>query len=366
MRILHRYITSSFLITFVVTLVVFTFVMCISLIFRVNDLLVRGVPWKPVFQIVFSGVPSLLALSIPISLITSSLLVFGRLSADGELAAMRACGVSVEQLVAGPVFVGMLFTCVCIYVNYELAPRGHWRRKEIRVELGVMRPLDFLEEGTFIHDFAGLTIYLGRMDGNDLHDVRISDTRERGIRREVRAKTGRVVTLEDGAGLTLELHDVMVDPFSRDTPEALFCKTWPIRISEGTEKRKYNPREKDLTIPELFDRITHPGHECFEDSGPEDRNQEIMLLTVELNKRLALSFSCFGFVLLGIPLGIKAHRKESTIGIAISLVLVFNFYLFIIIAESLSQRPALRPDVITWVPVILSIVIGTRLLKRSE
>lgn len=365
MRIIHRYITTDFLVTFVVTLVVFTFVMCISLIFRVNDLLVRGVPWKPVFQIVLSGVPALLALSIPISLITSSLLVFGRLSADGELAAMRACGVSIEQVISGPLLVGMLFTGVCIFINQELAPRGHFIRKDIKAALGVMRPLELLEEGTFIRDFAGLTIYIGRMDGDYLHDVRISDTRERGVRREVRAKRGRMMATEDENGIALELYDVMVDPFSRDTPEALFCKTWPIRIVDAMQKRKYRKREKDLTMSELIERVTQPERH-FPDSNEETRARQVMLLNVELNKRLALSFSCFGFVLLGVPLGIKAHRKESTIGIAISLALVFNFYLFIIVAESLARRPEIRPDLITWVPVILSIVIGTRLLKRSE
>ncbi len=366
MRIIHRYITTSFLITFAVTLVVFTFVMCISLIFRVNDLLVRGVPWKPVFGIVLSGFPALLALSIPISLITSSLLVFGRLSADGELSAMRACGVSIEQIVVGPLFLGALLTCVCIYINQELAPKGHHRRKEAKVALGVMRPLELLEEGTFIRDFAALTIYIGRMDGDYLYDIRISDTRERGLRREVRAKRGRVMATEDETGLALELYDVMVDPFSRDTPEALFCKRWPIRIANAMQTREYHKREKDLTMRELLERITQENHEHFAGSSEEAREREVMHLAVELNKRLALSFSCFGFVLLGIPLGIKAHRKESTIGIAISMVLVFNFYLFIIIAESLSQRPEVRPDVIAWAPVILSIVIGTRLLKRSE
>ena len=65
-----------------------------------------------------------------------------------------------------------------------------------------------------------------------------------------------------------------------------------------------------------------------------------MALAVELNKRLALSLSCLTFVLLGIPLGVKAHRKESSIGVAMGLFLVFNFYLFIVVAESLKSQTA--------------------------
>ena len=71
-------------------------------------------------------------------------------------------------------------------------------------------------------------------------------------------------------------------------------------------------------------------------------------------------------MLLGIPLGIKAHRKESSIGIAMSLFLVFNFYLFIIIGESLAARPETYPHLVVWAPVLVSLTLGLFIMRRAN
>ena len=60
----------------------------------------------------------------------------------------------------------------------------------------------------------------------------------------------------------------------------------------------------------------------------------------------------------------RSHRKETSIGFAISIMLVFLFYFFIIIADSLVSHPEFRPDLIVWVPVLLSELGGYLLLRR--
>ena len=79
-----------------------------------------------------------------------------------------------------------------------------------------------------------------------------------------------------------------------------------------------------------------------------------------------MALSCFSFALVGIPLGIRAHRKESAIGIGMALVVLFLFYLFIIVADSLLDRPQWRPDLIPWIPVLGSQLIGMVLLYRNR
>jgi lipopolysaccharide export system permease protein len=91
-----------------------------------------------------------------------------------------------------------------------------------------------------------------------------------------------------------------------------------------------------------------------------------MVFAVELNKRIVLAVACFAFVLLGVPLGVTAHRKESSVGLGISLFLVFNFYLFVIIAESLARKPEFRPDLIIWIPVLIAVTLGSYLIERTN
>ena len=131
----------------------------------------------------------------------------------------------------------------------------------------------------------------------------------------------------------------------------------------GAKEKTYHRKEDDLSWGELVRYIRNVA-----EFNPLLANRDVsvprMILAVELNKRLVLALSCIGFVLIGSPLGIKAHRKESSIGVAISIFLLFNFFLFIIIAESLTKHPSLRPDLMIWMPVLLSFGLGIRFLRR--
>ena len=91
MKIIHRYVAAVFLLSFLVTLVIVTFVISMGAVFKITDLLAKGVAWRSVLSMYLCGIPVALTFSITVSALTASLLIFGRLSADGEIAAMKAC-----------------------------------------------------------------------------------------------------------------------------------------------------------------------------------------------------------------------------------------------------------------------------------
>ena len=120
MRILRRYLTSGFLVTCGMALLVITFVMCVGLLIKVTDLIARGVSWAPVLRILLFGLPQTLTYSIPISVLVGCLLVFGRLSADGEITAMKASGVSLWDVIRTPCVIAAWLSLLCAFLNNEV------------------------------------------------------------------------------------------------------------------------------------------------------------------------------------------------------------------------------------------------------
>ena len=252
----------------------------------------------------------------------------------------------------------------CIYVNSELVPGAHFARRSAMASMRSQNPIDLLEEGRPIRDFEGLTVYVGRKRDDKLEDIRIYDLRTGGQKREIKAKRGTVSVETNSNDIILALEDVTIDPFSFDRPVAAYCGKWTERIQNSRRKRAYRKKVKDMTLAELFHGIQTAVAETMEDAS--DVAKRRMVMSVEMHKRFSLSCSCIAFVFLGVPLGIRSHRKESSIGIALSLLLVFSFYLFIIVAEQLAKHPALHPDALTWMPVALSLIIGSILVQRMS
>ena len=345
------------------TVAIITFVMSIGIIFKITDLLARGVSWKPMLNIFLYSMPAALAFAIPVSVLVASLLVFGQLSSDSEITAMKACGLSHWQIISRPLLISTALTALCLYINNEIAPASHFARRSATARLAMESPMDILEEGRFIHDFNNLTIYVEKKQGKQLSNIRICDTTEKGFRRHIHAKTGTIGVSSNNTDMEIRLSDVRIDPFAQDRPGAGFCKHLTMTIPNALNRNEYRKSRKDLTMAELWHGIGNVSS-SFPNVYGEEALRLRMVLLVELNKRLSLSFACIAFVLLGSALGIKSHRKESSIGILISLVLMFVFYIFIIVAESMATNFRIRPDLIVLMPVFLFGILGFFLIRR--
>jgi lipopolysaccharide export LptBFGC system permease protein LptF len=84
----------------------------------------------------------------------------------------------------------------------------------------------------------------------------------------------------------------------------------------------------------------------------------------EINKRFSFPFSCVAFALIGVPLGITTHRRETSVGFATGLLVAIFYFLFIIIADTLREHAKIHPELLVWFPNVLFLVIGAFLYRR--
>ena len=374
MNIIDKYLSSDFLAAFLLTLLVITFVMCLGVVVRAIDLMARGVSGLFILRIFVYNIPFIMTFSIPMSVLTTVLLQFGRMSFDGEIVALKASGLSMWQVVSPIVLLSIMLSVLCVYLSGTLAPRSRFAQRQVLVDLGVEEPANLIEEGRFVKDFPGLMIYVAKKEHDRVFDVVVYKLNEAGnIERSVRARWGTVHADRTNRVLQVDLYDVRLeqqdeeDPMNPSKTRTMNAAHYPVRLDFTELMRRGNVTKKksDFTYPELLWTVRHI-REAYPKLPPAELASQRMNLVVEANKRLGLSVSCFAFTLLGIPLAMKSRRRESSVGIGISLLLVFCFYFFIILAESLVGSPRWRPDLIIWIPIVFAECLGFILIQRTN
>ncbi len=100
------------------------------------------------------------------------------------------------------------------------------------------------------------------------------------------------------------------------------------------------------------------------DQTPKEKAAARTAALTEVNKRFSFSLASFAFALVAVPLAITAHRRETSIGFLLSLLVAFVYFLFINIADTMKNNPRAHPEMLVWSPNVFFIGIGLVLFYR--
>ena len=386
MKTLHLYLTRQVLATLAVTVAVFTFVLLLGNIMKdVLGLLVGGqVGLGTVFQAIGLLVPFVWVFALPLGMLTATLLVFGRFSADQELTAARAGGVSLISLSA-PILVLSLVLCgFCAWVNMDLGPRSRTMHKQLFFKLLSSKvSAAQIPEGRYITKYQdrGFIFFVGKNRDGNLEDVIVYKLGTgTNFPTTITASRGNIVVDATNNSITLNLLDARTVSFEGDQSVLSHDASLSRKIElPGSDKIMEKNSMSDMSFTQLRREMeemealaarpttsTNNATTKPRSLSPEQLNQIISQLRVQMHRQVAFSFACFGFTLIGIPLGIRVQRRETNIGFAIAIVLVLIYYSFILFGLSLSKHPEYSPHLLLWLPNILFQGIGAVLLWRAN
>jgi lipopolysaccharide export system permease protein len=382
MKTLHLYLARQMLATLGMTVFVFTLVLLLGNV--IKEILQLLVDRKATLGLALHGIllliPYVLAFSLPIGMLTAALLVFGRFSADQELTAARASGISLVGLITPVLLLSVAVSGLCAWLNFDIAPASRTAYHELLYSAQTNHPANVLRSGEQV-PFGDYNVWVAKVhdDGTNLDHVFISKWTPAGeLKKWAEGPSGRLERDPTNHLITLIVSNASawedgVPAASGDLPlsisldaQAKSFLTVPVSDMTFAQLReKLHELERPLAVRVYRDK---PGGEPAKgrremQSVVKDMTMPVM---VYMHREVAFSFACIGFTLIGIPLGIRAHRRETSIGVATALVLMLIYYSFIVLAQAWENHPERAPCVIVWLPNFIFQAVGAVLLWQAN
>jgi LPS export ABC transporter permease LptG len=402
MSILTRYIFKEMLTP---TFLGFTFYTSIILMQRLFDMagmiIRRSLSGAAVAKLLLYSLPHIIVLTVPMSLLFGILIAVGRLSADSEIVAMRALGISTRTIYR-PVF---LFSFAIFLLNLYLInfvmPRGNQQFVALRAEIMTSSAEKAIKPRIFYDQYPNLMIYVNDVDpatgqwkGVFVADSRADESRDVVSPQQAADKLA-APTKDDANVAALQQHGagqkIIV---ARSGNLSVTRPTKDIWMNlYGAETHIWDPRRPDrydhtrnetqrillpsnggdfaisqlarslreMTLGELLqqDRLLRAS------SNSEDRITRNMA-RVEIHKKLAIPFACIAFGVLGLPLGITNRRGGKSSGFSLSVLIILFYYVAINNGEQLAVTGKIPPWLGMWGSNIILLALGIYLLSRAN
>jgi lipopolysaccharide export LptBFGC system permease protein LptF len=392
MRLLDRYLGREVIMTAIFAVCTLSLVLILGQIFRklFEFVVDHNVPATFIITFIEYFVPLSLIFSIPWGFLTAVLLVFGRLSAGNELTALRTAGVSIPRIARPVLLLAVVFSGVCLWINLYVAPRAQQDLKDAFFHVATSNPAAVFSGDQVITDFPGKKIYVGSKDGDRLQNVHVFDldSNNKAVR-VVFAETGRLEIDLPNKQIKMRLEGSRFEQRDYAAPDD-FTKirdgivmgnfVFPISLEELYAKKQGRRKVESLTYDELKTEIQRtaavvtadklrppaatPADAAYLKRTARDDIEKLTSTRTEYNKRFSFSLACVTFALIGIPLGITAHRQETSIGFGISLGVAFSYFLIIIVVSTFRSNAHLHPELLIWTPNVIFLLLGGYLFLR--
>lgn len=369
--VMDRYLFTELLAPFLFGVGIFTAlgVSLDNLFYLVNQVIDSGLPISSAIEVMLLNIPQFIAYSFPTSALLATLMTFSRLSSDSELVALRSCGVTAYRMMVPVMVFCILLTGLLFVFNESLVPAANYRAKTTLTRALGKEERSFREEDILYQEFDTVLradgdrgkamsrmFYAKEFDGDQMRGLTILDFSRGELNQIISAKTA----VWNEASSAWNFFDGTIYVVSADGSfrNIIKFKEQTLQIPRGpldlaTADRDYG----EMNIAQSWDYL-----EVVEQSGDIDKIRE---LKVRIQQKYALPFTCIAFGLVGAALGSQLRRTGRATAFAISILLVFTYYLVAFLSGAIAQVGMLSPILGAWIPNIFGFGAGLFLLYRA-
>lgn len=344
-KTLRRYLLREIGGAFLAGIFVFSFFL---FLLRAIDLLemifARGVPTALVARLLLAIFPAFLESVLPMAFLVGVVVALARLSADGEILALRASGIGVYQVLPPVVAVSVLVSAATLALSMTARPWGHREIERTAFEIAKTRASAALRPRFFNTDFEKMVVYVDRIDAGsgDLAGVMISDERSAAGRSTVFARRGKVGGHESSGELYLQLLDGTAVATSRGGSDydVTDFRSLEVNLELRTMTGSKTPSDEPAALA---------WSELRRDLAGTDEARRLEA-SVEFHRRLAISVAALALALVGTALGLQPARSARGRSLGAALGVILLFYGLLTLAVGLARSRALPSAVALALP----------------
>ena len=361
MRILFRYILTELLAPFFLTLLVLTFIMMLTKLLNIADLLFdHTVPWETVVSILSSMTLYLIGFTLPLAFLVSILICFGRLSRDSEILALRTSGIHLYEIAFPVLAISILLFIFSYHMHVRVLPEANWRSALQIQKLSQTGPATFLQEKVWMDGFGKSSLYLKSINAdNTFRGVSIHQALDGyKLPRVIRAEQGTYVYDSETSSIRFDLLNGYIEE-----PKTVHEHDYvPITFKEYSISLPVTFKGHRTLQKKVYHMTTQELDAHLQKSTPGQIDYRTVLH--EKYSRVSMSFAIFVFLLMGFPLSIHLQNTEKTANIVIGTGLALAWYLLILLGKRLSIGTGFSVLLATWLANILMGSLGIYLSRR--
>jgi len=400
MSILTRYIFKEMVGPTVLGFIFYSSIILMQRLFDMAGMIIRrSLSGAAVGKLLLYSLPNIVVLTVPMSLLFGILIAVGRMSADSEIVAMRALGISTRKIYR-PVFVfSFLMFLLSFYLINFVLPEGNRQLVTYRAEVTAASAERVIKPRVFYDEYENLMIYVNDIDptngqwkGVFVADSRSDTSQDAATPSEMAEQmaeppasdesinalthqSGQRVIVANRGNITLErsTKEIWMNLYGAETHirdsrrsdryDHTGSATQRILLSGGNalDSTRLVPSFREMSLAELRvqERNLSRGRE---QSDRVSRN----LALVEIHKKFAIPFACIAFGVLGLPLGMTNRRGGKSSGFSLSIAIILFYYLMMSNGEQLAGAGKIPPALGMWGANVILLVLGIYLLGRAN
>lgn len=351
-RILPRYIRRELAGPFAIAVGVFLFALFANRLVRIlQTVFAKGGSLEYAGSLMLTLLPTFLVYAVPMAFIIAIMLGYGRLSADSEITALRASGVSLWRLTRPAFEVGIVLCLLTMMLSIWAVPWGKhqfafelYRLASNQINIGV-------QERVFNQIGENLVLYADEVREGNLTGVMLSDNRSPDKAVQVFAERGKLIPQENDPVLHFDLSNgrLIAGEALDDTARIVDFERFQLRLDlmdQAQGRSWYAFHERNLT--QLFEGLrAHAGN----------RGNEIRLW-LEIHKKFTLPVGCLIFPFLGIPLAMTNRRAGKTQGFLTALAVIVGYYVLITVGQNMAKQEQLPVWLGSWLANIVLLLVS--------